>query len=93
MNIYKFKVHVVKNGGTLFYSDTDSIYSSIPLPDNMISSNLGSMKLEYVADRAVFLAPKVYAVQLVDGTTIIKIKGSKNNHGITLITANTIYLP
>lgn len=94
MNIYQYKDYVVKQGGILYYSDTDSIFTSIPLPDNMISGELGKMKLEYVADRAVFLAPKVYAVNLlpdyqveIDGklvTQIIKIKGAKKNHGLSL---------
>lgn len=84
INIYKYKDWIVKNGGTLYYSDTDSIYCSIPLPDNLISNELGAMKLEYVADEAVFLAPKVYAVKIVERDNIgnfftrflFKIKGA-----------------
>ncbi|KDQ05583.1 hypothetical protein BOTBODRAFT_81997, partial [Botryobasidium botryosum FD-172 SS1] len=60
MNIYQYKDSVVKQGGTLYYSDTDSIFTSMPLPESMVSAELGKMKLEYVASRAVFLAPKVY---------------------------------
>lgn len=49
MLIYKYKDFIIKNGGVLYYSDTDSIFSSIPLPADMISDELGQMKLEYVA--------------------------------------------
>lgn len=82
MNIYAYKAYVIKNGGTLYYSDTDSVYTSIKLPDSLISSKLGAMKLEAVAARAIFLAPKVYALQFEDGSTVFKIKGSNNNFGL-----------
>lgn len=61
---------------TLFYTDTDSIYVSEPLPTNLVSDvALGKLKLEYVFEDAIFLAPKVYAGKLADGSEIIKIKG------------------
>jgi hypothetical protein len=37
------------------------------------------MKLEYVAEKAIFLAPKVYACAFLDGSTLIKVKGSKSH--------------
>jgi hypothetical protein len=80
-NIYKYKQYA-ESKGTLYYSDTDSIFCSCPLPNYMLSSKLGEMKLEYTAERAVFLAPKVYVVDLENGTTKFKIKGSKNNFGL-----------
>jgi len=59
----------------LFYSDTDSLYFDGPLPHHFISSTeLGKLKLEGVYDKAIFLAPKVYALKNSDGE-IIKIKG------------------
>lgn len=70
MNVYNYKNHIVKSGGSLYYSDTDSIYTNITLPDSMISSKLGQMKLECVADKAVFLAPKVYALLFNNGTVL-----------------------
>lgn len=86
MEIYKYKMAVGKEN--LLYSDTDSIFSLVPLPDNLISSELGFMKLEYVCEDAVFLAPKVYAIlnARIPGSdkllTIIKVKGSKKGHGL-----------
>lgn len=44
---------------------------------------LGKLKLENVADKAVFLAPKVYCIQLESGKLIYKVKGLK--HDIELI--------
>lgn len=57
----------------LYYSDTDSVYFDGPLPKEFISNtNLGKLKLEGIY--AVFLAPKVCALQNMEGL-IIKIKG------------------
>jgi DNA polymerase type B, organellar and viral len=59
----------------LYYSDTDSITINKPLQDSMIGSALGLMKLENVINKAVFLAPKVYALITNDGKEIVKVKG------------------
>ena len=64
-------------GKDLLYSDTDSIFTTKPIPNKYIGNKLGQMKLEYVAQDAVFLAPKVYGVS-IDGVTKIKVKGAKN---------------
>jgi len=69
----------------LYYSDTDSIYIDRPLPDEFISSTiLGKMKLEYVCNKAIFLAPKVYYLETVDGKVIYKVKGLKHEVELTL---------
>jgi hypothetical protein len=44
----------------LYYSDTDSIVVDNPLPDNIVGTNLGQVKLEYKIKRAVFLAPSPF---------------------------------
>lgn len=60
----------------LYYTDTDSIYISKPLPEEMISSKvLGKMKLEYILTDAIFLAPKVYYLITETGEHIYKVKG------------------
>jgi hypothetical protein len=73
------RVHMsaFKNSGIfiLYYSDTDSIFIDRMLPDGLAGTLLGQMKLEYVIDKAVFLAPKVYGLITEDGKEIIKIKG------------------
>jgi len=59
----------------LYYSDTDSLVIDQPLPVELVGNALGQLKLEYTVEKAVFLAPKVYALILEDGTEIIKVKG------------------
>ena len=59
----------------LFYSDTDSIFIDGELPESMIGKGLGQLKLEYIVKKAVFLAPKVYALITEDGQEIVKVKG------------------
>jgi hypothetical protein len=59
----------------LFYSDTDSIYINKPLSKELInSSEIGKLKLEFIADKAIFLASKVYALENYKDY-ISKIKG------------------
>jgi len=67
----------IKNNNlfTLYYSDTDSIVIDRMLPESLVGTLLGQMKLEYVIQKAVFQAPKVYGLITEDGEEIIKIKG------------------
>nr|AAC33727.1 B type DNA polymerase [Cyclocybe aegerita] len=52
----------------LFYSDTDSVYISKELPEELVSNTeLGKMKKEGICDDAVFLAPKVYGYKDING--------------------------
>ena len=64
MHMYQFKQSL---GSFLLYSDTDSIFTSFPLMENQVGKDLGKMKLVYKGNRGIFLAPKVYCVQLEDG--------------------------
>lgn len=59
----------------LYYSDTDSVVIDKPLPDYFVGPNLGQVKLEHIVKKAVFLAPKVYALLTTDNELIIKCKG------------------
>jgi DNA polymerase type B, organellar and viral len=59
----------------LYYSDTDSVIIDKALPANLIGSALGQLKLEYVINKAAFIAPKVYALITDTGEEVIKIKG------------------
>jgi hypothetical protein len=61
----------------VYYTDTDSIYTNKPLPDNYIGKELGLMKLELVFNDAVFLTPKVYG-GITDNYELIKVKSLKN---------------
>jgi len=75
MIINEYKIKAIDLGYDLYYSDTDSIMISGPLPDSDISSTvLGKMKLEHVFDEAYFLMPKVYYLRHGDSETF-KCKG------------------
>jgi hypothetical protein len=64
----------------LYYSDTDSIYTDSDIDDSFIDSKvLGKLKLEHVCKRAIFLTPKVYCLETIEGEFIYKIKGLKND--------------
>ncbi|XP_016182637.1 uncharacterized protein LOC107624706 [Arachis ipaensis] len=63
-----------------YYTDTDSVVLSNPLPEEMISaSELGKLKLEDKIVRGFFLAPKTYCYYQIDGNSVIKFKGPAKN--------------
>ena len=59
----------------IYYTDTDSIVIDKPLAVDKVGNNLGQMKLEHTIKKGVFIAPKVYALETIDGEVIIKVKG------------------
>ena len=65
----------------IYYSDTDSIYTNIPLDPKNMGTDLGKMKLERVFNKAIFLSPKVYGgITYTDNNhsiEYIKVKGLK----------------
>jgi len=68
----------------LYYSDTDSIYIDKPLPQHMISNTiLGKMKLECILIDAIFLSPKMYYLETIEGKVIYKVKGLKHEVELT----------
>lgn len=65
----------IKYQDNLYYSDTDSLILDCKLPENKVGKELGLFKLEYQIDEAVFISPKVYVLNLKDGTQVLKVKG------------------
>jgi hypothetical protein len=61
----------------LYYSDTDSIDISKPLNPFLVGTELGQMKLEYIFDEVVYLAPKVYG-GIIGNEYLVTVKGLKN---------------
>lgn len=62
----------------LYYSDTDSVFTEKPLPDNLIDdTKLGLLKLEKVLTKFVAIGPKVYGGIDINGNEFIKTKGLK----------------
>ena len=83
VHMQRIKKYCFDNNINIYYFDTDSLFVDKPLPDYMISSDLGALKLEYIFKEAVFLGPKIYAGILVDGTYICKVKGFKDSKSIS----------
>jgi len=58
----------------------NSIYTDSELDSSFIDSKtLGKLKLEHVCKRAIFLTPKVYCLETIEGEFIYKIKGLKKD--------------
>jgi hypothetical protein len=54
------------------------VFTSKPLPSNMIGKSLGQWKLEDKINEAVFICSKVYGYISSDNKEIVKAKGYKN---------------
>nr|QWO71376.1 DNA polymerase [Calocybe gangraenosa] len=90
--INKIKLEIIENGGTIYYSDTDSIVLDKKfLNPNWISDEIGQFKLEYQIKEAFFISNKTYCLILINGETIIKTKGVINN-SITVEDFKSMYL-
>ena len=65
-----------------YYTDTDSVLVSNPLPDDVIFSTiLGKFKLEYHVKEGIFLAPKSYClIPYDDKPDVIVHKGAAKEH-------------
>ena len=58
--ISKAKLDVLARGGKLYYTDTDSIVSDIPLPVSMVGGELGQFKLVHIVSKGYFITSKTY---------------------------------
>lgn len=89
--INKFKLEILEKGGSIYYSDTDSIVlDKTYFNNNWIGDNIGQFKLEYNIKEAYFISNKTYCLVLYNGDTIIKTKGVINN-SITLEDFKSMY--
>lgn len=82
IRLHSLMTDIQKEGGRLFYCDTDSIITTLS-PDYLVSwigqnggKGLGELKLEHIADEAVFVGCKTYGYRIGD-TYICKSKGTK----------------
>jgi hypothetical protein len=67
--------HKIKNKATIFYYDTDSIFTNKLLPEHKVDSKkIGLFKLEKTYKKALFIAPKVYCLLERNNNEIIKFK-------------------
>jgi hypothetical protein len=72
----------------IYYTDTDSYIISLnkdfSLLDNLLSNTeLGKFKLEYKLKKAIFLAPKLYCFETIDGKIITKTRGLSHDQELT----------
>lgn len=75
IEIDKVKRLVIKEGGNIYYSDTDSIITDHKISDNMINSSIGGLKLENTIDKGWFISPKCYKIDIKNGQSVTRIKG------------------
>lgn len=80
IHISKLKLDILKLGGEIYYSDTDSIVTNIQLPNSLVShSEIGKLKLEHVLQEAVFISNKIYWMCDISGKTHVRSKGIKSS--------------
>ncbi len=70
IEMYKYKIKY-----NVYYSDTDSIFTDREIDHNEIGDNLGQMKLEYTIKKGIFIAPKLYCIEMHDNSCLMKGKG------------------
>ena len=56
----KLKKDILNRGGNIYYTDTDSIVTDIPLDDSLVGEGLGMFKLEYKIEKGSPLSGLVY---------------------------------
>jgi hypothetical protein len=81
VHMQALKLDILSKGGTLYYSDTDSIVTNLELDNSLVDKNeLGKLKLEHEIEKAIFIAPKLYVLVTTSGEEIVRAKGvnSKN---------------
>lgn len=76
----RIKINSLKHlsGILVYYSDTDSLVTNKPLPDYLLGSKLGQLKIEENIKSGLFLAPKVYGYINPELKSKVKIKGLKS---------------
>lgn len=87
IKLHKAFLEVIKNGGSIKYCDTDSIFASFN--KNVDNEKHGEVywdtsKNDTKIIDCIFIAPKAYAIKYNNNTTKIKIKGIHNNNNISL---------
>jgi hypothetical protein len=75
----KVKLDILNKGGEIYYTDTDSIFTNIPLKPEQVGDGLGQFKLVDEIKEAYFISSKTYCLLLKNNKVIIKAKGLKNS--------------
>ena len=83
----KTKLMLKDHGINVYYSNTDSLITDKPIPEELVGGGIGQFKLEYIVKRAYFISNKTYCLVLNDNreTIVIKVKGvTKTKENITV---------
>ena len=76
IHISNIKLHILKSGYSVYYSDTDSIVTDLELPKDMVSATeLGKLKLVHKIKEGYFIGGKTYAFITDQGKEVKKAKG------------------
>jgi hypothetical protein len=82
IKLYRGMMGIMRVGGRLMYTDTDSIIAAFPKKEyEMLLNNpigevfFDSTKEDTIIEDAVFAMPKTYALKYISGREIVKIKG------------------
>ena len=76
----RIKINRLKhlNDIIVYYSDTDSLITNIPLPDDLLGNKIGQLKIEDKIKKGIFLSPKVYGYITHEMNSKVKVKGLKS---------------
>lgn len=86
VHMNRVKLDILRKGGSIYYTDTDSIVTDIKLDDSQIGPEIGKFKLEHEIKEGYFISNKTYAIKTVsnkDGEEQIFIK-NKGTYGKSL---------
>lgn len=72
----KIKLDILDKGGSIFYTDTDSIVTYIKLDDSLVGLKIGQFKLEHEITEGFFISNKTYCIINSDGDVLIKAKSA-----------------
>ena len=68
----RIELDILKKGGKIYYSDTDSIITDIKLTEDLVDPKvIGKFKLEHELDMAIIPAPKVYCLKIKDDENLL----------------------
>jgi len=80
IHMIKIMMFILENGGTIYYTDTDSIVTDFELPEHYIDPvKLGKLKLEHIIEQGYFVADKTYAFIDSNGKLKKASKGVKSS--------------
>lgn len=60
----KVNLYFLKDGGEIFYMDTDSLVTNKPLQPKLVGTKLGQFKLEHIIEEGYFISNKTYCLVL-----------------------------